>query len=164
MLDKIFMAAIVLLTAAWRAISPAPEAGDLRKQAASKHQRGTAPGPIAASSQNSGIEKQAGSDAGAGTEQPLDRQAAMAVSILGALADIQFCRMRLAAYAALLKAVLAAASEDKEVNWSSHLVWAGCLGGLSWSGQAPVIAAASEIGGLAVGHLTWCSDGRVSLR
>ena len=123
MLDKIFMSAIVLLTAAWRAISPAPEAEGLRKQAASKHQRGTAPGPIAASSQNGGIEKQAGSDAGSGTEQPLDRQGAMAVSILGALADIQFCRMRLAAYAALLKAVLAAASEDKEVTWSSHFAW-----------------------------------------
>ena len=149
MLDKIFMSAIVLLTAAWRAASPAPEAGAPRKHAASKDQRGTAPGPIAASSVSNGIKKQAGSDAGSSTEQPLDRQRAVAVSILGALADIQFCRMRLAAYAALLKAVLAAASEDKEVSWLSHLVRAGFLGGLSRIGQAPVLAAASGTGGLA---------------
>ena len=124
------MSAIVLLTAAWRIVSPAPEAGDLRKHAASKHQRGTAPGFIALSSVSNGIRTQAGSNAGSRTEQPLDRQGAVAVSILGALADIQFCRMRLAAYAALLKAVLAATSEDKEVSWSSHLFWAGYLGGL----------------------------------
>ena len=81
------------------------------------------------------------------------------MSILRVLADIQFCRMRLAAYTALLKAVLAAVSEDKEVGCLSHLVWAGYLDGLSRTGQAPVLAAASETGGLAGGHLTWCGGG-----
>ena len=161
MLDKIFMSAIVLLTAAWRAISPAPEAGDPRRHAASKHQRDTAPGSITASSVEHGVRQQAGSDAGSSTERSLDGRGAVAVSILGALADIQFCRMRLAAYAALLKAVLAAASEDKEVGCLSHLHWAEYLGGLIWTGWAPVRAAT---GGLAGGHLTRCGDGHLSVK
>ncbi len=154
MLDKIFMSAIVLLSAAWRAVSPVSEAGDPHKHAANKHQRGTAPGSIAVSSVSSGIKSQAGSDEGSSAKRPLERRGAVAVSILRALADIQFCRMRLAAYADLLKAVLAAASEDKEVSWSSHLVQMGYLGALSQTRWVSVLAAASETGGLAGDRLT----------